>query len=350
MSSLVRATGVRRPAELFLPGTALGAMLVWFFFLLPLWAPTSPSSFDVYNVLQNFSSVGLLALGIGLTMVIRELDLSAVGIFSVAGIVAIKAGESHPVLGVLAAVGVGALFGAVQGGVIAKLRLSSLPVTLGGLITLTGLTEVLTNGKNVSYSNPSAGLWLDQVVLRTVSPRSLIALGVFALFALTMLITRVGRDVRAVGGEREASRAAGVPVDRLIVATFAVSGAVSALGGSMLAYSTASAAADANLAPLIVAVTAALLGAVSLNGARGTVLGILAGSLALSLLEQGFVLLGTQAYASQIVLGILLTVVAIADAPGLHRLVTLTSAHLHSFGQGGNASTAGTTPFAGRDA
>jgi ribose transport system permease protein len=275
-----------------------------------------------------FSSVGLLALGIGLTMLTRELDLSAVGMYSLAGIIAIKTGSTTPALGVALAVAAGAVAGAVQGALIARLEISSLPLTLGGLIMFTGLTGVLTRDKNVAYERLDVGTWLDQPVATLFSPRSLIALGVLLAAAVVLAATRLGRDLRAVGDDRAASRSAGVRVDRMMIGTFAFSGTVAALGGALLAYSTASAAADASFTPFIVAVTAALLGGVSLAGGHGTVLGVLCGAVALALLQEMFGLLGTQQHVSQLVLGGLLVVVIAVDAPGLRRAAALLRSRL----------------------
>jgi len=92
--------------------------------------------FDVYNALQGFAQLGLLALAIGITMIAGEFDLSVVGSYAVGGMLAVSAGATSPALGVLAAVAAGAAIGAVQGGLIARLRIPSMPVTLATYIAL----------------------------------------------------------------------------------------------------------------------------------------------------------------------------------------------------------------------
>ena len=82
--------------------------------------------------------------------------------------------------------------------------------------------------------------------------------------AVVLGCTRWGRELRAIGGDRRASRAAGVRVDRLLVGTFVASGVLSALGGSLLSFSLGSANPDPGVQPLILAVAAALLGGASL--------------------------------------------------------------------------------------
>lgn len=287
----------------------------------PLRTGTSLETFDVYNAFQGFAQVGLLALAIGLTMMAGEFDLSVVGTYALGGLVAVELGGSAPVLGVLAAVGCGLAIGAVQGALIAGLRIPSMPVTLATYIALLGLTYAMSGGLSVSYTNFEATLWVDQTIAGVFSPRSLLTIGAFLLAAVLLAGTRLGRELRAIGGDRRASRVAGVRVERTLVALFATSGALAALGGALLAYSFASANPDPGLRPLLIAVVAALLGGVSLAGGRGSPLGLLAGALAVALLAQVVTLAYLPDYWIQLFYAGLLAVIVAIDSPGLKRAV-----------------------------
>ena len=135
-------------------------LVVVAFAATPLRTGTPLATFDIYNALQGFAQIGLLALAIGLTMIAGEFDLSVVGTYALGGMVAVQAGQSSPLLGVLAAVGCGVGIGAVQGLLIAKLRIPSMPVTLATYIALLGLTYALSGGLSVSYTNFDAVLWV----------------------------------------------------------------------------------------------------------------------------------------------------------------------------------------------
>src|SRR5436305_2876955 len=89
------------------------------------------------------STVGLVALGLGLSMLVREFDLSVAGTVGLAGCIAVMTGVAQPWLGALLGVGAGVASGLLQGLIMTRLRLSSVGVTLGGLLTLQGLTYVL---------------------------------------------------------------------------------------------------------------------------------------------------------------------------------------------------------------
>jgi ribose/xylose/arabinose/galactoside ABC-type transport system permease subunit len=331
---MIRTRRVSRRLQRALPLVVLGGIALALLGL-PLYSDENLTSFNVYNALQAFSSLGLLALAVGLTMIAGEFDLSTIGMYALGGMLAVQLGDPSPVLGIAAAILAGLIIGAIQGGIIARLRISSVPVTLGGYIAVLGLTSVISSGKSVAYERLEVGVWLEQVTATFFSPRSLIALAVFAAVAALLHWSRLGRDLRAVGGDRRAARAAGVKTDRVLVGTFMASAALSALGGGLLAYSIASANPDPGLTPFIFAVTAALLGGVTLAGGQGAVLGIAVGAISLALLQELFVILATPDYVSKLVLGGLLVLVVVVEAPDLRRAATAARARLRN-SQGGD--------------
>jgi ribose/xylose/arabinose/galactoside ABC-type transport system permease subunit len=293
------------------------AVVVAAYLLTPVYNGHQLSDFDVFNTLQGFASLGLIALALGLTIMAGEFDVSVLGMQALGGVLAVKAGADSGLLGVLAATAGCAFLGAVQGGIMARLRVQSMAFTIGSYIALIGLTNVIAGNETLTFTNTDASIWINQTVATFFSPRSLIALGVFALVILVCGVTRIGPELRALGGDRRASRVAGVAVDRRLVLLFAVSGALPGLAGAMLAYSNASAQLNPGLGPLVLAAAAAVLGGVSLNGGRGAIWGLLLGALAVSLLEQVFTVTALPTSSAQIVFGTLLLIVVVVDAPDL---------------------------------
>lgn len=275
-----------------------------------------------YNAFQGFAPLGLVALALGLTLVAGEFDVSVLGMQALGGVLAVRAGEHHGVLGVAAAVAVCALLGLVQGIAIAALRLQSLAVTIGTYIALLGLSNVLAGGNTLTFGNIGASVWVDQPVLSWFSPRSLVTFGAFALAFSILALTRLGPEVKAIGSDRRAGVVAGIPVKRRTAALFTCSGALAGLAGALLAYSNASASLDPGLQPLILAAAAAVLGGLSLSGGRGTVWGLLLGTLGVALLQQLFAITALPTSTTQIVFGGLLLVIVSADAPDLRTAVT----------------------------
>ena len=272
-----------------------------------------------FSVLQQFATIGPVALALGLSMIIREFDLSVGGMLSLAGCLAVMTGAHEPGLGIALAVTVGCIAGLLQGSIMVGLGLSSVGVTLGGLLTLSGLTYVLTENTTISYARMDVALLVNDPVLGVFSLRSAVAIAAFAIAAFVMARTRVGRDVIATGSDRRAARVAGVPVDHIIIGVFAVSGMLTALAGSLLSYSLAAASPVALADTLVPAAAAAIIGGVSLAGGKGTPAGIAGGVLVLAVLRSGLTAIGVPPYVHDIATGSVLLAVALLDAGGLER-------------------------------
>ena len=276
----------------------------------------------LFSVMQLFASLGLVALGLGLSMLVREFDLSVAGMFSLAGCIAVMTGGANPWLGALLGVAAGVFSGLIQGMIMTRLRLSSVGVTLGGLLTLQGLTYVLSGNQTVSYPNMSVALGLNAPFAQLFSVRSAVALAVFLLAALVMRYTHIGRDVIATGSDRRASRVAGLYTDQILIGVFAASGASSALAGVLLSYSLG-AASPAGLSDVLApAAAAAIVGGVSVVGGRGSPAGIAAGVLTLCILRSGLSAIGVPPYVHDLVTGGILLFIAVLDAPELARHIT----------------------------
>ena len=310
----------RLGADTVVPVVAFGLVLVAYL-LTPVYDGHSLVSFDAYNTLQGFASVGLIALALGLTIVAGEFDLSVLGMQALGGVLAIKAGADHGLLGVAAAVGACVALGAIQGTVIARTGIGSMAITLGTYIALLGLTNVVAGNQTLTYANADVAIWVDQTILSWFSPRSLVALGAFAVAFVLFTRTRLGPELKALGGDRRAARVVGVPVRRHLAVLFAVSGGLCGCAGALLAYSNASAQLNPGLEPLVLAAAAAVLGGVSLRGGRGTIWGLLLGALAVALLQQVFAITKLPTSSIQIVFGALLLIVVVVDAPDLRSVV-----------------------------
>src|SRR5258705_6852588 len=174
--------------------------------------------------LETFATIGLVALGLGLTMMIREFDLSVVGMYSMAGCIAVVMGGTHAWLGLACALAAGLAGGLAQGWLIVRLRLGSGGVTLGGLLVFAGGAYVVTENPALPYDNMEVALGLSAPVAGIFSIRSLVAIAVFAAAALVIGLTRYCRDIIAIGRDRRAAMTAGVNVNALVIGIFGFSG------------------------------------------------------------------------------------------------------------------------------
>jgi len=288
------------------------------------------SLFDGFNTLQGLAQLGFLALPLGLTMIAGEFDVSVVGVSALGGMVAVQLGQQDPLLGVAIAVLVGMAVGCLQGVIIARFRLSSMPVTIATYIALLGLTSVMSGGLTVTYTNIDASLFVDTPVLGLFSPRSLIIIALFVLVAIVLGTTRLGPELRAIGDDRRASRVSGVPVDRRLVGLFATSGAIAALGGALLSFSYSSANPNPGIQPLVLAAVAALIGGISLSGGRGSAIGLFVGAISVAMLSQIVIFAALPGYVTQLIFATFLAFVVLADAPGLRTRFSVAAARIRS--------------------
>ena len=281
------------------------------------------SAATAYSTLQTFATISLVTLGLGLTMMIREFDLSVVGMYGMAGCIAVLTGTHYPWLGVWLALAIGLTAGIVQGLLIVRLHLSSVGVTLGGLLVFVGIAFVLTESRSLPYDNLGVALLLNERIGGVFSIRSVIALVFFGGAAAMFAYTRLGRDIVAIGSDRRAAMTTGVKVDTLIIGVFAFSGLCAALSGVLLSYSLAS-ASPAGLSDVIApAAAGAILGGVSLGGGSGRPFGIAAGALTLAVLRSGLNAVGAPPFVNDITMGAVLLTVAVLDGPYLRATVDL---------------------------
>jgi len=274
-----------------------------------------------YDVLQQFATIGPVALALGLSMMVGEFDLSVGGILSLAGCVAVLTGSGSPVAGLLLAVCVGGLAGLAQGSIMTWLNLSSIGVTLGGLLTFGGLSYFLTRNTTIGYDRLDVALGVNAPLLGIFSVRSLTTIFLFLVAAFVVSWTRFGRDLLAVGSDRRAATIVGIRVNRILIAVFMISGSLTAIGGGLLSYGLAAASPTALADTLVPGAAAAILGGVSLAGGKGRPIGIAGGVLVLSMLSSGLTAIGMPPFAHWIVTAAVLFAVAILDSEELNRRV-----------------------------
>jgi ribose/xylose/arabinose/galactoside ABC-type transport system permease subunit len=293
-------------------GRALMTVLI--FAVLAATVPGFASSGDMYSILNLCAPVGLLALGVGATMLAGEIDLSAGASATCLGILAVQVFNLGLVPAIAIAIGIGAVYGAVQGILIAWLRIPSVVFTLGSMIALGGVAELQapkgTVSVNVAQLETAASLTNQ---LWIFSPLSITFLVATVGVGLLLGYTRIGREVYAVGGGRAEARVAGVAESRPIVMVFVLAGALAGLAGGMASLDSGSGGPGAYSSFLFQAITAALIGGVSVYGGRGRVLGIILGVLTLQFLLGALALLSAPFWAADLATGVLLLIFLIVE-------------------------------------
>lgn len=292
------------------------AALVVTWIVISVITPTFRGEASVYSVLEGFSLVGLVALGLAVTLIAGEFDLSVGSMAALAAIITVLTSSTGLIGCIAIATACGVVFGALQGIVIGRLGISSLVFTIGTLIMLRGLTYIFSDHEPIIIENfQITDPLLERYWIFSVS--SIIALFVFVTAWLFLTYTRWGREIYAIGGARNEAIAAGVPRVRTLTISFAISSGCASLAGALAATRGGSAAPQNYDDLLLTGAAACLLGGISLYGGRGTVLNVAFGVAILAVVVAGLAARGTSASLVQLVTGsLLLTVIAIEFLAG----------------------------------
>jgi ribose transport system permease protein len=252
-------------------------------------------------------------LAVGITIIAGEFDLSVGSAAAVAGILAMMLiGDLGLIPTILVVALIGMAFGLVQGMLVYRLRIASLVFTLGSLIGLRGLAFMISGENTVVMPDLELAKTVKQQ-LWIFSPFSLTTLGIFLLVGLFLRYHRYGREIFAIGGGRNEAIAAGVPLARPLIIAFGLSGTIAAITGALLSVKSGSAAPTGFETLLLPAVTAALIGGVSLFGGKGSALGIVTGTLTIRFLVSGLSLRGAPYYVERLAVGVLLIIVVVLE-------------------------------------
>ena len=250
---------------------------------------------NISGIGQQISALGVV-VGESLILLIGGMDLSLEGTYGLAPMVAAwlivpvsafgSGTKLNPFLGILIVLAVGAAVGLVTGLLIVRGRLNGFIVTLGMTIVLAGLQEGIVKG-NTLFNLPSAFTYLGAAYVGKVPVSLIVTAIIFVATGLFLRYHRVGRAIYAVGGNREAARAAGIKVDRVRLGVYVAGSMLAAVGGLMEAGRVSAVTGQQGYQEgIIFAVfAAAVIGGVSLQGGRGNMVGAASGVILLGLVQ-----------------------------------------------------------------
>ena len=294
-----------------------------------LMAVLSPDRFlsegNLISMAFQFPEFAILALAMTLTMMTGGIDLSVVGVSNLSAVVAatvlasiVPAGigsiESLPWLALAYALAllIGALAGAVNGLLVARLALPPILATLGSGLVFTGFAVALTGGSAV-MGFPDTVAWLGNGRLLGI-PVPLMVFALLALF-LHVLLTRTAFGLRATmyGANPMAALYAAIDTSRLLLRVYVMSGAFAAVAGLVIMSRANSAKADYGSSYLLLAVLIAVLGGVNPYGGRGRVIGVVLAVLSMQFLSSGLNMLQVSNFARELIWGVLLIIVMLIN-------------------------------------
>ncbi|SFJ91660.1 sugar ABC transporter permease [Thermoflavimicrobium dichotomicum] len=348
--------------------TMIGTLII-IWLLFGLLHETFLTPRNLSNLFIQMSVTSILAIGMVLIIVAGHIDLSVGSLVGLTGGIAAVLSTSYglPLWAViLITLLAGALIGLLQGWLVAYGAIPAFIVTLGGMMAFRGVLLGMTNGTTISVSDPAFlmigdayftpefGLFLAALAISAIAysvwhkRRSRLKYGfdvqpmsidiakivffsvIIIAFVLTMNAyigipfpfifvvlfallfhfianqTSFGRHVYAIGGNVEAARLSGIPIQRRTMILFVLSGLLAAVAAIILTSRLSSATTNAGTMYELDAIAACVIGGTSLMGGSGTIFGALIGALVMTSLDNGMSLLGLETFWQYIVKGVIL--------------------------------------------
>jgi len=269
---------------------------------------------NIAVILQQVSVVGLIAVPGAMLVLSGYVDLS-VGSITVLGAVTFgKAMEAQLGLGVSIVLGLmaGTAWGVLNGYLIAILNFSPIIVTLGGLAGARGLAQLVTHGFTQFGFGPTFAILGNGELLAIPVPVWIYA-AVFLAGAHVWYQTPVGPHMAAIGGARDAARALGIKTRTLPFWLYVASGLASSVGGLIVSSELDGSSVSTGVGMELDVLTGILLGGVAFTGGRGSLFGVLFGTIFIGALTNGLVQINVSPYFQQVAVGIALVLAAGLD-------------------------------------
>jgi ribose transport system permease protein len=305
--------------------------LVWIilFVVLAAFSLAIPNFLQIgilLNILEQSTFVGIIAVGLSLTLIAGHMDLSIESVLALAamttalvfgtggagaGIALEPAWLAFPV-SLAMALAVGATIGAANALLVVRLGINAFIVTLASYIWARGLVVALSGGRSV-YGLPDS-----MRVMAIERPLGVPLLAwtlilVYLVFAFVLTKTPFGRHLVMIGGNPTATFRAGIRVGRAVAAAFVLSGILAGFAGWLLASRTAGATANLAIGMLFQAFAAVVIGGVSLKGGYGRLSGVFAGVLLLSSIQTAINVMGMPPHFTQMIQGGLVLTAVLLD-------------------------------------
>jgi len=292
---------------------ALAGVVIFFSIFIPRFRTLQ----NVILIMLQVSVTGIMSIGMLFVILSAGIDLSVGAILAVAGMISGVYAQMEPTtlsvfLALCLPLAIGLFCGIFNGFVISFLGVAPLIVTLGTMYAYRGF--VVWYRVNPIYNLSS---WYRVIGQHTIGPVPIpviILLIVTGLASVVLNFTRFGRYVYAIGGNREAARAAGINVKLVVLGVYVISGFLCGLAGLVFTSRLGAAQAISGLGFELTCIASVVVGGASLFGGRGTVGQTMVGALIIGVLSNGLVMLNVPSPIQQMIIGMIIIAAVWVDS------------------------------------
>ena len=285
-------------------------ILAIFLIFASIAVPNVFQTTNIANVLQVNSPSGIMAIGLALVLLTGEIDISVGAVMSLSVMVISKIIDYSEPLAIVAMIGVGAACGFLNGWIVAKVKVPSLMVTIGTMSIFSGLASIITNAQ-AKFMTSAYPIFttLSKGDLGGIPVTFVICLILAVLFWIITSKTKFGKDIYYTGANKRAAWMSGIRIDHIKIIVFIICGILAALAGPRITTQIGRSNSDAGTGQEVTAIAIAVLGGVSLDGGRGSILGVLCGMVTMGILMNMLALSGLGTYVEMAIKGILIIAV-----------------------------------------
>ena len=258
--------------------------------------------------------IAIIAIGMTIVIITGGIDLSVGSLIAwsavlCTAIIQRRGGENAStasmLLAMLATLSICLVLGLINGLFVAKAKVAAFIVTLAVMMAARGHAFIMSKGQSI-YELPEAFTELGRGDVWGVPNTVILLVIMYVLAYVLMNKTLLGRWFYAVGGNAEAARLAGVPVSKVLIASYLISAFCAGVGGVIQASQLKSGAPTYGVSFEMYAIAAVVIGGTSLSGGTGKILGTLIGAMVIAVIQNGMNLTGVESYTQQVVLGLVI--------------------------------------------
>ncbi|MBI3881191.1 MAG: ABC transporter permease [Verrucomicrobia bacterium] len=278
---------------------------------------------NLLNIANQIAVIAIVAIGMTMVIITGGIDLSVGSLIALSAVLAAlfirefagaqQAGALGMTLACLSAMLICGLAGGATGTFVTLFNIPPFIVTLAMMLVASGTAYLLTHGQSV-YQVPDSFVWLGRGADVLGVPNAVLLMALLYIAAhIVMSRTTLGRYLYAVGGNRVAARFSGVPVRRVLLVSYVVSGLLAGLGGVVLASQLKSGSPTFGQMNELYVIAAVVVGGASLSGGEGRMFGTLIGAFIIAVIQNGMNLTNVESYTQKVVLGLVILAAVLLD-------------------------------------
>lgn len=286
--------------------------------LLSIAEPAFHSFANFINILQQVTVIAVLALGVNIVIFTGGIDISVGSVVAISGIVMGKLvveGGMPSLVGVIAALIIGAACGTFNGLMISKFKLQPMIATLAMMSMARGAALTLAGGETITgYSDAFRWIGIGTVPGTQIPVQIIFMILLYLVFYYIMKYRKFGRYIYSIGGNEEATRLSGINVDKFKTLAYTLSGLCAAIASVILVAKLNSAQSTAGQDYEMDAIASCVIGGTSLLGGFGSVWGTFVGAIIMIVIRNGLNLLNVSANLQKLVIGVVILLAVLADS------------------------------------